>query len=126
VFKAILTSAALAGLALSAAADNAPDADICETQDLLAQQLQVTTVKVNGMVCDFCARAVTKVFTKNELVDDVDVDLDEGAIIFETRGCLTLDEDTIKEMVHYSGYDFVSIERSSKTAPPTDVVDALD
>ena len=101
-------------VAASPAIAESPDASAtCEVQSRFADQVHVTTVKVDGMVCDFCARAVTKVFTKNDLVDSVDVDLDEGAIIFETRGCILLDEEAIKEMVHYSGYDFVSIERSS-------------
>ena len=113
MLKAGLTAIAIAVLAVPASiADAVPSAQACSAEAPV-QQVQVTTVKVNGMVCDFCARAVTKVFTKNDLVDAVDVDLDAGAIIFETRGCDLLDEETIKQMVHYSGYDFVSIERST-------------
>lgn len=110
MMKLIYASAAIGLMALPVAADNAPSAETCT--DVSAQPLHTTTVKVNGMVCDFCAQSVTKVFTKNELVDAVDIDLDEGTIIFETIGCTQLDDDTIKEMVHYSGYDFVSIERA--------------
>lgn len=111
--KIIFASAAALLLAGPSLAEDTIGAETC-TASRFADQVRYTTVKVNGMVCDFCAQSVTKVFTKNDLVDDVKVDLDEGAIIFETRGCDILDEETIKEMVHYSGYDFVSVERSSK------------
>ena len=117
MIKTLILSAILAGIASPAFAENAPTADTCDVHSQAADTVQITTVKVNGMVCDFCARAVTKVFTKNERVDAVDVDLDAGAIIFETNGCARLDEATIKEMVHYSGYDLVSIERSEEIAP---------
>ena len=106
-----LMASAIFMLTAPSLAESAPAEQACSEQRSAAQT-HVTTVKVNGMVCDFCARAVIKVFTKNELVDAVDVDLDAGAIIFETHGCVLLDEASIKEMVHYSGYDFVSIERS--------------
>ena len=37
---------------------------------------------VNGLVCDFCARALEKVFLKREAVESTDVDLDEKVILF--------------------------------------------
>tara|TARA_E500000331_G_scaffold183724_1_gene176890 strand:- start:287 stop:535 length:249 start_codon:yes stop_codon:yes gene_type:complete len=37
---------------------------------------------VNGLVCDFCARALEKVFLKREAVESIDVDLDEKVILF--------------------------------------------
>lgn len=111
MFKSIVTAASIVMLANSSFAEDVSTAPECEANPA-STVTQITTVKVNGMVCDFCARAVIKVFTKNDRVDAVDVDLDAGAIIFETHGCEELDEETIRQMVHYSGYDFVSIERS--------------
>ena len=123
MMKFIVAGIAASVLGLPALAETEP-AETCSARH--GGQVQVTTVKVNGMVCDFCARAVTKVFTKNDLVDAVDVDLDAGTIIFETHGCLILDEDTIMEMVHYSGYDFVSLERSFGQKTELEAVAAED
>lgn len=71
----------------------------------------VAVIQVKGMVCDFCAQSVTKVFLKQENVADVKVDLDTQTIslFFEDKE-ISLTEEQIKEGVHYSGYDFVGYE----------------
>lgn len=38
-------------------------------------QVEAVTVKANGMVCDFCAQAVIKVFGCEDAVDSVNVDM---------------------------------------------------
>ena len=40
-----------------------------------APDKDVITVHVNGMVCDFCARALEKTFLRQESVKDITVDL---------------------------------------------------
>ena len=79
------------------------------------QSTEVITANVNGMVCDFCARAVTKVFGKRDEVAGVDVDLDEGQIIVTMNEGQSLDDDTVKDLIKKSGYAFVSLERSTDT-----------
>jgi len=77
----------------------------------LAGSQDVAVIQVKGMVCDFCAQSVTKVFFKHENVGDVKVDLDAQTIslFFEDKE-ISLTEEQIKEGVHYSGYDFVGYE----------------
>ena len=40
----------------------------------------VIVTSVNGLVCDFCAQALKKVFQKEEAVKALKVDLDEGEV----------------------------------------------
>jgi len=71
------------------------------------------TVKigVNGMVCDFCARAIEKVFTKNEAIERLSVNLDEQMITAIFKDGQTIDDETLTKMVTDSGYALVDITR---------------
>ncbi|MEL6665711.1 MAG: heavy-metal-associated domain-containing protein [Pseudomonadota bacterium] len=73
----------------------------------------MVTAKVNGMVCDFCARAVTKVFGKEDAVEGVHVDLDSGEIHVTLKSGAELSDDRVAELVKKSGYDLVSVERET-------------
>lgn len=77
----------------------------------LAGSQDVAVIQVKGMVCDFCAQSITKVFLKQENVADVNVDLDAQTVslFFEDKE-ISLTEEQIKEGIHYSGYDFVGYE----------------
>jgi len=67
-------------------------------------------VQIKGMVCDFCAQALNKVFLKEEAVESLDVNLDEQTFtILYKDGADALEEEKIKEMVYWAGYDFVGI-----------------
>jgi len=73
----------------------------------------MVTAKVNGMVCDFCARAVTKVFGKEDAVENVHVDLDKGEIHVTLKSGADITDERVETLVKKSGYDLVSIERES-------------
>lgn len=75
---------------------------------------ETMTVNVKGMVCDFCARAVTKVFGRNSAVDTVNVDLDTGQIHVGLKPGMTLTDAEIESMVKKSGYAMVSIDREAR------------
>jgi copper chaperone CopZ len=71
----------------------------------------LVNVDVNGMVCDFCARALEKVFSKKKEVTAIDVDLDNGKISITFNDGASLDDSLIKKLVTNSGYDVVKIYR---------------
>ena len=56
---------------------------------------------------------MTKVFGKNDAVDTVNVDLDNGVIEVGLKPGKTLSDDDIETMVKKSGYAMVSIERAT-------------
>ena len=95
--NAILMTALLIGLSLTSnmAFANTPSQSL---------------VTVNGLVCDFCARALDKVFTKQEAVEDIDVNLDTKLITIDFKPEQSLEEEKIKELITDSGYDVVDVE----------------
>ena len=68
-------------------------------------------VSVNGLVCDFCARALEKVFSRQEAVNDIAVDLDSKIITVNFKEGQSLDDDRITELVTDSGYNVEEITR---------------
>lgn len=105
MIRSMLIAFALAGLTPAALAqsDAVSAADAGET----------VVAKVNGMVCDFCAQAVTKVFGREDAVESVDVDLDNGEIKVAMKPGQTLDDAKIESLVRKSGYALVAVERPS-------------
>lgn len=73
----------------------------------------MVTAKVNGMVCDFCARAVTKVFGKEDSVENVHVDLDNGEIHVMLKSGAEMTDAEVEKLVKKSGYDLVSVGREA-------------
>ena len=68
-------------------------------------------LKVNGMVCDFCAQSLKKVFGKEDSVNDIDVNLDDQTVTIDTKSGTTIDDTKIKELIEWGGYDLISIQR---------------
>jgi copper chaperone CopZ len=73
-------------------------------------------VTVNGMVCDFCARAVEKVFGRQDGVQDVNVDLETKLITISFADGQAFDDETIANMIKDSGYDVKAIEWADEAA----------
>jgi copper chaperone CopZ len=118
-----LTKTALSALALSLLAMPAPAEETmdhsahagmempADTGADPAASAQTITAKVNGLVCDFCAQAVRKVFKKQEAVESVKVDLDNGEIVLGLKAGADMDDETIGKLIRKSGYSLVSIDR---------------
>jgi cation transport ATPase len=76
---------------------------------------ETVKVSVNGLVCDFCARALEKVFSKKEEVQNIDVNLSTKIItVVFNEGQSMSDEELTKYIVD-SGYDVEAIERVELT-----------
>jgi copper chaperone CopZ len=82
-----------------------------------AAQAQTTTVvaKVNGLVCDFCAQALKKVFGKEDAVSSIDVDLDAAEVRVFLKSGYDMSDERIENLIRNSGYSVVSIGRPSGT-----------
>ncbi|MEM9102265.1 MAG: heavy metal-associated domain-containing protein [Pseudomonadota bacterium] len=68
-------------------------------------------VKVNGLVCDFCARALEKVFGKQEEVSGIAVDLDNGKVVVTLKEGQKIDNVTLTALITDSGYNVVDIQQ---------------
>ena len=69
-----------------------------------AAQGHVIYADVNGLVCDFCAQALEKVFGKQDAVADIDVDLNTKVITITLKAGQHLDDATISKLITDSGY----------------------
>ncbi|MBI1273569.1 MAG: hypothetical protein GC131_05755 [Alphaproteobacteria bacterium] len=76
-----------------------------------AQCADTINVKVNGLVCDFCARALEKVFGARSEVTGINVDLDNGKVVIATMPGQTIDDDTVAQLITDSGYNVTAIDR---------------
>jgi copper chaperone CopZ len=78
-------------------------------------------VQVNGLICDFCARAIEKVFSKEAAVSSVKVDLDAKEVRIDFKDGQTLDDEALRRMITDSGYSVERIERRETPPTPTPV-----
>jgi copper chaperone CopZ len=78
---------------------------------LTANAAETAKISVNGLVCDFCARAIEKIFTKDEAVESVTVDLTSKIVTAIFKDGKTLNDDQLKKLVTDAGYNVVSIAR---------------
>ncbi len=73
------------------------------------------TIKVDiyGLVCDFCARALEKVFSKEDAVEGIDVDLDTKVVTIHLNAEYSLSDNVIKQYIIDAGYNVEEIHRGS-------------
>lgn len=82
-----------------------------EAKPLNAECADTINVKVDGLVCDFCARALEKVFGKRDDVEGIKVDLDNGNVVVAMKPGQTIDDATLTKLITDSGYNVRAIER---------------
>jgi len=68
-------------------------------------------VSVNGLVCDFCARALEKTFGKQESVKGIDVNLKSKVVTINFIDGQTLDDEIITQLITDAGYNVEGIHR---------------
>ena len=82
--------------------------------EALAAGGSLVTAEVNGMVCDFCATAMTRTFGRRDEVSAVHVDLDTKQLQLVIDSGQVMDDATITDLVRRSGYELVSIRRGEE------------
>jgi copper chaperone CopZ len=68
-------------------------------------------IEVKGLVCDFCARALEKVFGKRDEVANISVDLSKSLVTVVTKPGAVLDDATLTKLITDSGYNITAIDR---------------
>ncbi|MCB1720892.1 MAG: heavy-metal-associated domain-containing protein [Rhodospirillales bacterium] len=71
-------------------------------------------VNVNGLVCDFCARALEKVFGTREEVNAISVDLNNHLVAIDLKEGANIDDEEITKLITDSGYNVVDITRHNE------------
>ena len=70
---------------------------------LSLSNMQIVTVNVNGMVCDFCARGIEKTFYNDNDVKKVKVSLEQGKVLIAYSSNKKVDLDEIKNIFLSNG-----------------------
>ena len=69
-------------------------------------------MKVNGLVCAFCAQGIEKTFRKNPVVTDVVVSLEDKLVAVEVTAGQDITDQELRATLTDSGYDIKEIRRS--------------
>jgi copper chaperone CopZ len=70
-------------------------------------------IKVDGMVCGFCASSIEKKMRANKATADVYVNLENKIVAVSEKAGLKLDDATLKAQIADAGYEVKVIERVS-------------
>jgi len=83
-----------------------------EIEIALANGGNAVVAEVLGVVCDFCAVAMNKIFGRQEEVAAVYVDLDTKALNLVFKPGASLDDDAIAALAVQAGYRIAAVHRS--------------
>ena len=72
---------------------------------------KILSISVNGLVCDFCARSIEKLFNKKESVKSINVNLEKMLITITLKKGKSLNDSIIKKVISDSGYEIREISR---------------
>jgi len=78
---------------------------------------EIVSVDAFGLVCDFCATAIEKVFMRKDEVSGLNVSLAEYKIVIALKNGKNLDDAEIEKLITDSGYNVKSINRSVASSP---------
>src|SRR5687767_5595057 len=76
-------------------------------------------MKVNGLVCSFCAQGIEKTLRKNSATADVVVSLENKLVAVATKDGQDISDAELRKALTDSGYDVKAIERT--TTPIQDI-----
>ena len=75
-----------------------------------AEAKTTLTAHIDGLVCDFCARALEKTFSTQSAVDGIKVDLTAKTVSITMKDGQNLSEETINKLITDAGYTLRSID----------------
>ncbi len=104
----LIAAAVFLAVAVAAATPNPAAPAAAATPNPTAEAV---TVRVNGLVCDFCARSIEAVLKRRRDVASVHVDLDRGEVHLGLRPGATLGDKELARLIRDSGYAVAAIER---------------
>ena len=72
----------------------------------------IVDIDAIGMVCDFCAQSIEKVFMKREEVQGINIDLENQKVIIYLKDNSNIEDELIVKLLEDSGYGVDKINRS--------------
>jgi copper chaperone CopZ len=71
-------------------------------------------IKVNGLVCGFCAQGIEKTLRRNPSTADILVSLEDRLVAVETKEGQDISDEELETALRDSGYDVTEITRSER------------
>ena len=72
--------------------------------------VNIAIVSVKGMVCDFCARGISKTFLKDKDVKRIDVDLDNGKVVIAFSKAKEINFSEIEKKILSNGQNMSDLQ----------------
>jgi periplasmic mercuric ion binding protein len=72
-------------------------------------------MKVNGLVCSFCAQGIEKTLRKNPATSDVLVSLENKLVAVSTKDGTDISDAELKKALTNAGYDVKEIQRTTNS-----------
>lgn len=72
-------------------------------------------LKVDGLVCAFCAQGISKTISKMEASDEVLVSLENGLVAIALKPDQDIPDEALREALINAGYSVRSIERRAES-----------
>ena len=73
----------------------------------------IINITVNGMVCDFCAQSIEKVFMKRDEVKGINIRLEEQEVVIYLKKEVYIQDEVIRAMFEDAGYSVENINRDN-------------
>ena len=81
----------------------------------VAAGAETIEMKVNGLVCGFCAQGIDKTLRRNPATADVLVSLEKRLVAVETKAGQDIPDEQLESALRDSGYDVTEITRSNRS-----------
>ena len=95
--------------------DNNKSHEVVDSAEILSSGIKsdnMISVATIGMVCDFCAQAIEKVFMNREEVQGIKIDLNNQKVVLFLEKNSILDDNIILELFENAGYGVEKINKS--------------
>ena len=80
-----------------------------------AAQAATIEMKVNGLVCGFCAQGIEKTLRKNPATTDVVVSLENRLVAISTKDGQDIGDSDLTKALKDAGYDVKAITRTDRS-----------
>ncbi len=78
-------------------------------------QAETIEMKVNGLVCGFCAQGIEKTLRKNPATADVVVSLENRLVVVATKDGQDIADGELTKALKNAGYDVKAIARTERS-----------
>ena len=97
------------------ATDQASDQLVqCSSADISALKTNQLLLHVQGMVCGMCVQGITKLLSSIKGVDEIDINLDKGAVLVTHQSGVNLPDTLLRETIKRAGYHLQDLHRPAR------------